>query len=171
MDSDSDPETDIYSDTNPTDSDEFLNDIEPGLAQDWGLTRRQLLNDEFRSFPNVHRGPQQNALHVTFNKIDGPSFKLQIPYSRLYKKKEFAEALHDTSALLTQHVAKQYLVMAKVFNNPSKRNAHVFLYIYAAIPFELLNSLAAALRTHFRLRHGSIAIKGAEKNAQTLGWL
>ena len=175
----SEPETVLWSDDSSTaDTEEYISDAEPGVASDWssasaGQSFRHWLR---ATVPNIHRGPQQNSLHVSFNhsthRRGEMTYKLQVSYGNLYRVKEFAQALSDVSRLFAEDPARRYLTIAKTFNNPRKGSANVFVYFLRSTPVDALMALVTKLRVHFKAKSvGSIFLKESSADAKTLGWL
>ena len=170
----SEPETVVYSDDSSTaDTDDFLSDAEPGVATDASADLGHLYWLR-SSLPNIHRGPQANSLHVTFNRLvkgNDETYKLQLSYEQLYRVKQFVEALADVAHLFAADPARRYLTIAKTFNNPRKGMANVFIYFVRSAPVDALMAIVSKLRTHFKVRVGWILCKESSDDAQTLSWL
>ena len=173
----SEPETVLWSDDSSTaDTENYVSDAEQGVAQDWsaagaGQGYRHWLR---ASVPNIHRGLQQNSLHVTFNRCYGNGenvCKLQVSYERLYRVKEFVQALSDVAQLFAADPDRRYLTAAKTFNNPRRGLANVFLYFVQSAPVHVLMAIVSKLRTHFKVRVGKILLKEGSAEARTLAWL
>ena len=129
----SEPETVLFSDDSSTaDTEDYISDAEPGVASDWSAAGA---GPGFRhwlraSVPNIHRGPQQNALHVTFNcSLRGEQYKLQVSYEKLYRVKEFQQALGDVAHLFASDPNRRYVMMSKTLNNPRRASARTCSYI------------------------------------------
>ena len=171
----SEPETVVYSDDSSTaDTDDFLSDAEPGVATDASSADRGYRYWLRSSLPNIHRGPQANSLHVTFNRFvkgNDETYKLQLSYEQLYRVKQFAEALADVAHLFAADPVRRYLTIAKTFNNPRKGFANVFIYFARSAPVDALMAIVSKLRTHFKVRVGWILCKESSDDAQTLSWL
>ena len=175
-DNDSEPDTVLYSDdSSSADTEDDISDVEPGLASDWAAIGA---NQGFRhwvrsSLPSIHRGPQANSLHVTFNRYANgeKTYKLQVSYQKLYRVKEFVQALSDVAQLFAADPGRRYLTMAKTFNNPRRNLANVFVYFVQSAPVYVLMATVEKLRTHFHVRVGGILLKESSAGARTLAWL
>ena len=173
---DSEPDTVLYSDDSSTaDTEDDISDAEPGLATDWaaagaGQGYRHWLR---ASVPNIHRGPQQNSLHVTFNRYARGEnmYKLQVSYEKLYRVKEFVQALSDVAHLFAADPSRRWLSIAKTFNNPRRGLANVFLYFVQSAPVHILMGMVWKLRTHFKVGAGRVLLKDNFADARTLAWL
>ena len=172
----SEPETVLWSDDSSTaDTEDYISDAEPGVASDWSAASagRGFRHWLRASVPNIHRGPQQNSLHVTFNRFPGGEnmYKLQISYEKLYRIKEFAQALGDVAHLFASDANRRYLMMAKTFNNPRRGLANVFVYFVQSAPVHALMAIVSKLRSHYRVKMGRILLKESSADARTLAWL
>ena len=171
---DSEPETELWSpDSTTADTDEYISDAEPGVASDWSAAGAGIRHWLRASVPKIHRGPQANSLHITFNHFprDANMYKLQISYENLYRVKEFVQALYDVAHLLATDPNRRYISMAKTFNNPRRGLANVFVFFVQSAPVHSLMAIVWKLRTHFKVGVGSVLLKENIADARTLAWL
>ena len=98
-------------------------------------------------------------------------YKLQISYEKLYRVKEFAQALGDVAHLFASDANRRYLMMAKTFNNPRRGLANVFVYFVQSAPVHALMAIVSKLRSHYKVKMGRILLKESSADARTLAWL